>query len=237
MTAEAPTIVATTMGFHRGGRRWTPGPVFAFAFELARAAERPRLCFVTTAGGDQPASIGGFYGAFAGTEVRTSHLALFDMPNVEDVREHLLSQDVIWVDRGSLVNLIAVWRAHGLDTIMRECWEAGVVLAGESAGSLCWHAGGVTDSFGPLVRPAEGLGLLPYGNAVHYLQRRKRFHALMREGALPSVGYTTESGAGLLYQGTRLVEAIADRPAATAYRVECKDGRVEEQALVPRRLA
>jgi hypothetical protein len=101
--ADAPTILATTMGFHRGGRCWEPGPVFDFAFELAGRPERPRVCFVATAGGDQASSISGFYGAFAGTQVRSSHLALFDMPCVEDVAAHLLGQDVIWVDRGSRV--------------------------------------------------------------------------------------------------------------------------------------
>jgi peptidase E len=75
-----------------------------------------------------------------------SHLELFVRPNVADIRAPLLTQDVIFVSGGSVVNLLAVWRAHGLDAILRECWEAGVVLAGQSAGSLCWHLGGVTDS-------------------------------------------------------------------------------------------
>src|SRR6266851_6486504 len=114
MATAGPVILATTMGFHRGGRRWIPGPVFDFAFGLAGAPDRPRICFVATAGGDQPAAVSGFYGAFAGSEVRASHLALFDMPNVGDVREHLLAQDVIWVDRGSVVTLLAVWQAHGV---------------------------------------------------------------------------------------------------------------------------
>jgi peptidase E len=158
------------MGFHRGSWSWTPGPAFDLTFQLAGNPARPRLCSIATAGGDQPGSISGFYGAFAGSEVRTSHLALFDMPNVDDTAGHLLGQDVIWVDQGSVVNLLAVWRAHGLDEILRRCWRAGVVLAGESAGSLCWHAAGTTDSYGPEPASAAGLGLLPYANAVHYQQ-------------------------------------------------------------------
>jgi peptidase E len=237
VTAEAPTILATTMGFHRGGRRWTPGPIFDFAFGLAGSPPRPRLCFLATAGGDQAAAISGFYGAFAGTEAQASHVALFDMPNVEDVRAHLLAQEVIWVDRGSLVNLVALWRAHGLHTIMRECWEAGVVLAGESAGSLCWHQAGTTDSFGPAVVPADGLGFLPYANAVHYRHRRKSFHTLIRDGTLPKVGYATDAGAGLYYRGTELVEAVCDREDAAAYRVErTDDGSVKETTIEPRRI-
>lgn len=210
--------------------------MFDLAFELAGCPERPRLCLLATAGGDSPASIAGFYGAFSGCEVRVSHLALFDMPSVVDTAKHLLGQDVIWVDRGSLVNLIAVWRAHRLDEVLRECWQAGVVLAGESAGSMCWHAAGTTDSFGPQPEPAPGLGFLPYANAVHYDQRRTSFQALIGDGTLPPVGYATDLGAGLVYRGTELVEAVADRAKAGAYRVERTSAGVRETSLPVRRL-
>jgi peptidase E len=237
MSGSAPTILATTMGFDRGGRSWSPGAVFDLAFQLAGGGDQPRLCFVATAGGDQPASISGFYGAFAGSRVRASHLALFDMPNVPDVRALLLAQDVIWVDRGSVVNLLAVWKAHGLDEIVRECWQAGVVLAGESAGSLCWHAAGTTDSFGPSPVPVQGLGLLPYANAVHYAHRRDSFHRLVGDPAMPRVGYATDAGAGLVYRGVELAEAVSDRSKAGAYRVErVDDESVKETRIEVRRL-
>jgi peptidase E len=237
MTARTPTIVATSMGFHRGKPSWTPGPVFEYLFQAAEAVTRPRLCFLATAGGDQASTIERFYEAFSGGDVQVSHLALFDKPNVDDVRGHLLGQDVIWVDRGSLVNLMAVWRAHGLAEVMRECWEGGVVLAGESAGSLCWHEAGTTDSFGPVVRPAAGLGFLPFGNAVHYRERRDDFHRRVTAGELPAVGYATDAGAGLVYQGTELVEVIADRKKAKAYRIERQaSGAVVETVLEPRLL-
>lgn len=233
MAADEPTILATTMGFHRGGRAWTPGPVFDFAFALAGKPAQPRLCFLPTGSGDSPASIAGFYGAFAGTRVSASHVALFDMPNVDDVAEHLLAQDVIWVDRGSVVNLIAVWEAHGLGDVLRRCWQAGVVLAGESAGSLCWHAAGTTDSFGPKLTAVAGLGFLPYANAVHYPQRRRHFHQMIGIGELPGTGYATDVGAGLLYRnGGGPVEVVTDRPGAGAYRVERgEDGETVEVTL------
>jgi len=223
MPTDGPTILATTMGFHRSGRAWTPGPVFDFAFALAGKPAQPKLCFLSTGTGDNPASIAGFYGAFTGTRVHASHVALFEMPNVDDVAAHLLDQDVIWVDRGSLVNLTAVWQAHGLDDILRRCWQAGVVLAGESAGSLCWHAGGTTDSYGPQLAVAGGMGFLPYANAVHYQHRRKHFHRMISIGELPGVGYATDVGAGLLYGPGGGVEVVADRPGAAAYRVERGD--------------
>ena len=114
------------------------------------------------------------------------------MPNVRDVREHLLSQDVIWVGGGSVANLLAVWRVHGLDEVLRECWEAGVVLGGVSAGSICWYVGGPTDSYGLDLRVSPpGLAFLPYGNGVHYdseEQRRPLLHGLRRRRGRGPIG-------------------------------------------------
>jgi peptidase E len=242
MAAEAPTILATSIGFHSSGRGdldWRPGPVYRFAAELAGAARAPRLCFVSTATGDQRDYLAATYAAFAGSDPRVSHLALFPMPNVEDVRAHLLGQDVIWVTGGSVVNLMAVWRAHGLDRILWECWQAGVVLGGTSAGSLCWHVGGTTDSFGPeLRRFTDGLGWLPYSNGVHYdaeLQRRPLLHQLIKDEVLPG-GYATDNGVGLVYRGTELVEAVSEVDGAAAYEVTLADGVVAETRIEPRRL-
>ena len=219
-------ILATSGGFlpsEIGPFQWRRGPLIEHAIELAGNPDRPRFCYVGTAGGDSLAGTAGFYRAFAGSDARVSHLELFTRPNVADLRAHLLAQDVIWVGGGSVANLLAVWRVHGLDEVMRECWEAGVVLGGVSAGSICWHAGGTTDSFGLDLRAVtNGLGFLPYGNGVHYdseEQRRPLLHRLVAEGTLP-VSYATDDGVGLVYEGTELVEAVADRPGVAAYRVE-----------------
>ena len=122
-----------------------------------------------TALGDSAAAIESYAKVFASrTDVDFSVLRLFAQPSVPDVRAHLLAQHLIFVEGGSVVNLTAVWRAHGLPEIMRECWEAGVVLAGPSAGSLCWHLGGPTDSFRDALDPyTDGLGFLPFSNGVH----------------------------------------------------------------------
>src|ERR1019366_6886282 len=116
------------------------------------------------------------------------------------------------VSGGSVVNLLAVWRAHRLDGIIRECWAAGVVLAGQSAGSVCWHEGGVTDSFGDSLDPiTDGLGFLPFSNGVHddlgEQPRRQRFRDLIAAGELPA-GDATEDGVGLHYVGTEFREAL-----------------------------
>ncbi|MCZ2828389.1 peptidase E [Modestobacter sp. VKM Ac-2986] len=242
MPAAAPTILATSMGLHaRGPHGAVPGPVVDLAVELAGRPEQPRITYLGTATGDDPARVAGFYGAFAGSAVRASHLSLFPMPNLADVRTHLLSQDVVWVGGGSVAALLAVWRVHGLDEVFREAWQAGVVLAGVSAGSLCWHAGGTTDSFGPDLRPVtNGLALLPHSNGVHHdseAQRRPVYHRLVAEGVLPA-GYATDDGVGLVYRGTELVEAVSDRPGASAHRVaRGSDGQAVETPVRPRRLA
>ncbi len=236
-------ILATSGGFQPtdiGPFQWRRGPLIEHAIALAGHPERPKFCYVGTAAGDSLNGTAGFYRAFAGSAVRASHLELFSMPNVDDVRAHLLTQDVIWVGGGSVANLLAVWRVHRLDEVLRACWEEGVVLGGVSAGSICWYVGGPTDSFGHDLRPVvNGLALLPYGNGVHYdseEQRRPLLHRLVAEGTLPT-SHATDDGVGLVYEGTDLVEAVADRPDAAAYVVERgADGAAVETRIEPRLL-
>ena len=236
-------ILATSGGFlpsDTGPFLWRRGPLIEHAIHLAGDPDRPRFCYIGTASGDSLNGTAGFYRAFAGSDTRTSHLELFTMPNVPDVRAHLLGQDVIWVGGGSVANLLAVWRVHGLHEILRECWESGVVLSGVSAGSICWYVGGPTDSYGLDLRASPpGLGLLPYGNGVHYdneAERRPLLHALVGKGDLPT-SHATDDGVGLVYDGTELVEAVADREGAAAYVVERQpDGTVTETRVEPRLL-
>ena len=243
MAADSPTIVATSIGLQstgRGPNDFRVGPIFSLAAELARPRRDPRLCFIGTATGDASDRLRATYAAFSETEFRVSHLSLFPMPNLEDIRGHLLRQDVIWVGGGSVVNLLAVWRAHGLEQILHECWQAGVVIGGVSAGSLCWHVGGTTDSFGPRLQPVmNGLAWLPYANGVHYdveVERRPLLERLVAEGLLPTA-YATDNGVGLIYRGTHLLEAVTEEDGKYAYRVERgPDGRAHETRIEPRRL-
>jgi len=234
-------ILATSGGFRPGTRTaLRVGPMIEFALELAGSPERATFCYVGTALGDNPSVTKAVYDAFLGRDVVVSGLAAFPMPSVDDVRAHLLAQDVIWVGGGSVAGLLAMWRLHGWDDIFREVWESGVVLGGVSAGSLCWHIGGTTDSFGPDLRPVtNGLAMLPFSNGVHYdseEQRRPLYQRLIAEEVLPA-GYATDDGVGLHYRGTELVEAVTDRPGTFAYRVERgRDGKAIEEVIQPRLL-
>jgi peptidase E len=134
--------------------------------------------------------------------------------------------------------MLAIWRLHGVDAILREAWEGGVVMAGLSAGSLCWFEAGSTDSFGPGLAPIEdGLGLLPGSHCPHYdgeALRRPSYQRLVAEGL--SAGVAADDGAALHYVGTGLAEVVTSRPGAGAYRVERVDGQVVETKLPSRYL-
>lgn len=242
MPADQPTILATSGGYRFGERtRVEYNHLVHHAVELSGVTgRRPKVCVLGTASGDQrwfaheldeAARLAGF---------DQTHLHLFPMPNLEDIEGHLLAQDVIWVSGGSVANLLAVWDVHDLRPVFRRVWESGVVLAGVSAGSICWYDGGCTDSFGPDLRAVtNGLGLLPYGNGVHYdseERRRPTIHALVGDGTL-GVTHCTDDGVGIVYHGTELVEAVTESAGKGAYVVARQpDGSVTEERLEPRLL-
>ena len=173
-----------------------------------------------TASADSDYGIVRFYETFA-RHARVSHLPLFRRQG--DVRDLLLEQDVIYVSGGNTLNMLAIWRLHGVDTALREAWERGIVLIGSSAGSICWFESGVTDSYGPELKPIHGcLGFLAGSNCPHYdgeAQRRPVYTRLVDSGELPP-GCACDDGATLLYRGTELTEVVASRAQARAYRVE-----------------
>ena len=195
-------------------------------------AERPKVCFLPTASGDADHYIVRFYRAFSADRCEASHISLFRREQgPADIREHLLSQDLIYVGGGSVISLLGVWRAHGIDEILREAWEAGVVLCGLSAGSLCWFAEGVSGFHGDSQR-IEGIGMLPWSNCVHYERdgdRRSAFHAAIADGMCP--GYAASDSAALHFTGTELTRVVASRPSARGYRVDAAGDRIVEFQL------
>jgi peptidase E len=241
MPADAPTILATSGGIDSGSRtRFVFTALTNFAVDLSGVTGRsPRMCLLATAMGDDKAVLHYLTEAAQERGFAASHLSLFPMPNVEDVTAHLLDQDVVWVFGGSVAGLLAMWRLHGVDTALHAAWQAGVVLTGISAGSICWHVGGTTDSFGPQLQPVtDGLGFVPYANGVHYDsedQRRPLLQRLVSQRILPAA-YATDDGAGVLYRGTEFVEAVSEKDGAAVYFVELLDGPVVETQLDTRRL-
>jgi dipeptidase E len=203
---------------------------------VLESARGPRICVVPTAGMENPYGVVDFYERLRGLG-ELSHL-LFDPYPPRDLRAFVLSQDVIYVPGGNTANMLAIWRVHGFDEIVREAWESGILLCGWSAGMICWFEDAVTDSFGPeLTALGDGLGFLPGSACPHYdgeELRRPRYHELIREG-LPS-GYAAEDRVGLLFRGTELADVVAAREDGAAYRVELVDGEVVETRIEARPL-
>jgi dipeptidase E len=211
-----------------------------FILSLARS-RRPRVCLVPTASGDPEGYVARFYRAFSALDCRPTDLQLFPR-TVNDLEAFVLAQDVIYVGGGSTANLLAVWRVHRLDRILRSAWEQGVVLCGLSAGMNCWFAESVTDSFSPseLAPLRDGLALLPGSACPHYdsaeQQRRPAFTRMVAAGELGD-GYAADDGAALVFAGTSLEEVVTSRPHARAFRVaRADDGGATEHVLPARYL-
>ena len=193
--------------------------------------ERPRVLYVPTAGADDARLVAGFFETYA-AEAEPSVLRVFPWPP-DGLRELVLSQDAICVSGGNTANMLAIWRVHGIDELLREAWERGIVLFGGSAGMICWFEAGVTDSFGPQLAGMDCLGFLPGSACPHYdgeERRRPRYRELVDAG-FPE-GVAAEDGVGLHYVGTELAEAVTCRTGAAAYRVT----RSGEERIEPRLL-
>lgn len=199
----------------------------------ASGPSKPKICFVPTASGDAQSFLDRFYAAFRELDCSPSHLSLFK-PEVADLRSFVLQQDVLYVGGGNTRNMLALWREWGLDVILREAWAEGVVLAGLSAGSICWFEEGLSDSVRPneLLRLAC-LGFLPGSHCPHYdgeAERRPVYQRLIASGEM-SNGFAADDGAAMHFIGTEPVKAVCSRPDAKVFRVERRDGRVLETAL------
>lgn len=182
----------------------------------ATGRARPRVCWIGTASGDAEGYALKFRRAFEG-RADLDELNLFTRPRHPLLREFVLGFDALYVGGGSALNLLAVWRAHGLDVILREAWEQGIVLGGISAGMICWFEAPMTDSFGDGIRPIQGMGLLPGSARPHTgnADQLAAYAAAVASGAAPA-GYGADDGVALLFEGTRLVEAVTSDPSGRA---------------------
>jgi peptidase E len=198
----------------------------------------PRVCFVPTATGDAAALIARFYSIFARKPCRPNHLALILEPP-EDVEGFVMEQDVIYASGGNTAVMLAAWRLHGLDRALERAFEAGKVFCGGSAGAICWHEGGTTDSFTRKLTPlTNGLGWVKGSFSPHYdaePRRRPRFHEMVGAGELPD-GIACDEGVAAVYRGATFVEFVSSRSKATAYRVERRPDGVAETSVEPRYL-
>jgi dipeptidase E len=227
-----------------GGHDFTSRPADRAVCELLlrlaseRAGGRPRICILPTASGDTSEQIGRFYSAFGERPCELSDLSLFRLGSRPmELRDHLLGQDLIYVGGGSLLNLLAVWEAHELGPILSLAWREGIVLAGQSAGAMCWFEAGITKSSGR-PEPGAGLGLLAGSLCVHYSNEPDRRTAYLAAvgGGMPG-GYGLDDHAGLIWEGSGPPSAVTAQRGARAYRVAAGEAGVVESPLPARLLS
>jgi len=195
----------------------------------------PRILFLPTASGDTTPQINAFRERFVGRRCVPEHLSLFRLRETNrSLREIVLEQEILYVGGGSMRNLLAIWRAHGLDRLLVEAWRNGTVLAGLSAGAMCWFETGVTRSSGP-PEPIAGLGLLEGSLTVHADGEPERLPVWLgcvRDGRIPG-GWAVDDGAGLLFRGLRMERAVSSRPGAGVQRVDALEGELVRHRIVP----
>ncbi len=215
-----------------GGFSMEPGNLALDRYILAQAQKaRPSVCFLPTASGDSAQYIANFYTAYTGLECRPSHITFFN--RTPDLRARLLQQDVIFVGGGNTKSMLAVWQAWDMPAILREAWEAGIVLAGISAGAICWFEQGITDSAGDALGVLDCLGFVAKSCCPHYdgeAERRPAFHRFLAEGRIRP-GYALDDGAAVHFVGDESPRLVASRPAARAYAMSYDAGVVSETPL------
>ena len=205
-----------------------------FVLGLA-AAKEPRILFLPTASGDATAQITAFKARFSDRLCVPEYLSLFRLRDSRrPLSEIVLEQDIVYVSGGSMRNLLALWQAHGLDSLLVEAWRNGTVLAGLSAGAMCWFTGGITRSSGP-PEAIAGLGLVEGSLTVHADGEPERLPVWLssvREGTLPG-GWAVDDGVGLLFRGQRLARVVSSRPGAGAQRVDAIAGELVRHRVEP----
>ncbi|MCK1999204.1 peptidase E [Psychrobacillus psychrodurans] len=190
----------------------------------------PKICFIPTASGDSENYISRYYDFFDKQDCVPSHLSLFKPPT-RDLENYLLDIDIIYVGGGNTKNLLALWKAWGIDTIIKKAWEQGVVLAGVSAGSICWFEEGVTDSFGDNLEAISCLGLLSGSNCPHYngeANRRPAYQNLVATNKIKP-GIATDDGVAIHYIDEKIYKIVSSRPAAKAYKVSYDNHLIETE--------
>lgn len=228
MTTRAGQIIA--MG--GGGFSMEPDNPALDRYVLRQTRRpNPSVCFLATASGDSEQYIGRFYAAFRSLRCRPSHLPLFG--RTPDLQETLLGQDVIYVGGGNTKSMLATWREWGIPELLRLSWRRGAVLAGISAGAICWFDAGVTDSWAGRLTEIPCLGFLQGTCCPHYdgePERRPALQGLVAGGVVRRA-LALDDGAAAHFVGRRRVRIVSSRPQARGYDVRLSGTRLVETPL------
>jgi dipeptidase E len=209
-------------------------PFIRYVIMLTKKAN-PKICFLPTASADNPYSINYWYGECEGLPMRPSVERVFlnSSPDQKTFEETLLDMDAIVVGGGSTLNMMAIWKAQGIDTVLRKAYDRGIVLAGGSAGSLCWFTGGFTDSRPKNLSLVECLGFIQYSHCPHYHSepgRKPLYHQAILQGKLLP-GYACDDRAGILFENGKYIKSVSANKDNNCYYVSVSEGKIKEEIL------
>lgn len=192
----------------------------------------PKVCFLPTASGESEEYIINFYKAFSTLPAKPSFLSFFK-PHTKNIEDFLLNQDIIYVGGGNTKSMLALWREWHVDEILQKAYGQGVILAGISAGAICWFEQGLTDSVPGSLSALPCLGFLPGSCAPHYdgeADRRPDFHRLILDGAIKP-GYGIDNSAAVHFVDGEIKQVVSSVPGKHAYFLDKIDGQVVETVL------
>ena len=236
-TLPTPRKIKTTNIFAIGGQglNWRDDNLLLAKYFLnATKKDNPKVCFLPTASGDSGRTVATFYEAMTQLSCRPRHLRVFS-PHIDEYEPYLLDMDAIYVGGGNTLNMVAIWKQHGIDDILRKAWQQGIVLGGTSAGSICWFEQGSTDSRPGKLTAMDCLGFLAGSNCAHYDSedhRRPTYHQMILSGDIVP-GLACDDGVGLHFEGDILARVVSFRLNAKAYRVKLVNGEIVEEIIVP----
>ncbi|MBK3495063.1 peptidase E [Viridibacillus sp. YIM B01967] len=214
-----------------GGFSMEPENPLLDKYILSQSKEKnPKICFIPTASGDADNYIARFYNFFESQNCRPSHLSLFNPPT-RNLEDFILEKDIIYVGGGNTKNLLALWREWDLDKVLRTALNRGIILAGISAGAICWFEEGVTDSYGDSLEPIQCLGFLKGSHCPHFngeKDRRPSYHRLIESQNIKE-GIAADDGVAIHYIDDEIFKIVSSRPKAKAYRVFLEATVVEKQ--------
>lgn len=209
-------------------------PFLKYIISLTKK-QNPKICFIPTASADNPSAINWWYRSCENLPMHATVQRLFISAYNEpkSFEETLLGMDAIVVGGGNTLNMLAIWKAQGIDTVLRKAYDNGIVLAGGSAGSLCWFSGGPTDSRPKTLTLMDCLGFLPDSHCPHYHSeptRKPIYQEAVLKGKLKP-GYACDDAAGILFEDGKFVKAVSLNDKSNAYYISIDAGKIKEQLL------
>ncbi len=208
--------------------------ILRFMIQLT-GKENPKIAFVPTATGDSIISVNSWYAYCEDTNIRPYVLRTFisSYDTKESFEETIMKMDAIYVGGGNTLNMLAIWKAHGIDASLRKAYEKGILMTGASAGSLCWFQSGTTDSRPKDLSQIECMGWLKGSHCPHYNVeefRRPVYQDLIKKGVLPP-GYACDNLSGVYFENEKMVKCVSFQEKARSYYVDLVNGSVSEKEL------